>query len=112
VLIPLRSLRSLRSISTAKRKLLPKPYSHNYWIKNGGIPDRGGVQAPQSYELEYWDGNAWQPIKDVKKKPEQPVGGELNQASFTRVRASKMRVWFQHAGKARSGVTEIFVWNY
>ena len=74
--------------------------------------DRGGVQAPQSYELEYWDGNAWQPIKDVKKKPEQPVGGELNQASFTRVRASKMRVWFQHAGKARSGVTEIFVWNY
>ena len=28
----------LRSISTAKPNLLPNPYSHNTWIKNGGIP--------------------------------------------------------------------------
>ena len=38
VLIPLRSLRELRSISTATLPLLPNPYSHNTWIKNGGIP--------------------------------------------------------------------------
>lgn len=73
--------------------------------------DRGGVQAPQSYELEYWDANTWQPIKDVKKTPEKPVGGEINKSSFSRVQASKLRIWFQHAGKARSGVTEVFVWN-
>ena len=36
VLIPFR-LR-LHSISTAKPTLLPNPYSHNTWIKNGGIP--------------------------------------------------------------------------
>ena len=39
VLIPLRSLRELRSISTATLPLLPNPYSHNTWIKNGGIPE-------------------------------------------------------------------------
>jgi hypothetical protein len=33
-----RRLRSLRSISTAKTNLLPNPYSHNSWIKNGDIP--------------------------------------------------------------------------
>ncbi len=38
VLIPLRLLRKLRYISTAKPNLLPNPYSHNTWIKNGGIP--------------------------------------------------------------------------
>ena len=38
VLIPLRSLRELRSISTATLPLLPNPNSHNTWIKNGGIP--------------------------------------------------------------------------
>ena len=44
VLIPLRSLREFRSISTATLPLLPNPYSHNTWIKNGGIPD---WQRPQ-----------------------------------------------------------------
>ena len=42
VLIPLRLLRKLRSISTAKPNLLPNPYSHNTWIKNGGIPREFG----------------------------------------------------------------------
>ena len=28
----------LHFISTAKPNLLPNPYSHNTWIKNGGIP--------------------------------------------------------------------------
>ena len=40
VLIPLRSLREFRSISTATLPLLPNPYSHNTWIKNGGSPRR------------------------------------------------------------------------
>ncbi len=38
VLIPLRLLRRLRSISTPTHYLLPKPYSHNVWTGHGGIP--------------------------------------------------------------------------
>ena len=29
--------------------------------------DRGGVQPPSKYEVEYWDGKAWQVVRGVKK---------------------------------------------
>lgn len=73
--------------------------------------DRGGVQAPQSYELEVWDGTAWQPVDGLDRSPAKPVGGEVNIARFAPRTASKLRVWFKHAGQARSGVTELLVWN-
>jgi hypothetical protein len=73
--------------------------------------DRGGVQAPRGFELEYWDGANWQAIPDVEKTPQQPVGGELNTARFEPITASKLRIWFQHASPAKSGVTEVLIWN-
>jgi hypothetical protein len=73
--------------------------------------DRGGVQPPAKYEVEFWEGNAWQPVTGARRSPERPAGGQLNEVRFDRVKASKVRVVFTHAGKARSGVTEIFVWN-
>jgi hypothetical protein len=73
--------------------------------------DRGGVQAPEKYEIEYWDGSTWKPAANVKKSPEKPAGGQFNEAAFDPVTASKVRVVFTHRGKARSGVSEIFVWE-
>jgi len=73
--------------------------------------DRGGVQAPQAYDLEVWDGSAWQPLKGIERTPAKPIGGEVNVARFAPVTAGKLRIWFQHAGQARSGVTEVLVWN-
>jgi hypothetical protein len=73
--------------------------------------DRGGVQAPARYEIEFWDGKAWQPVAGMKKSPEKPTGGQINEARFDRVKASKVRIVFTHAGKARSGVSEVLVWN-
>ncbi|MFO0875778.1 MAG: discoidin domain-containing protein [Gemmataceae bacterium] len=73
--------------------------------------DRGGVQPPTRYDVEYWDGKAWQPVASPKKTPEKPVGGQFNEITFTPVQASRVRVVFTHAGKARSGVSEIFLWN-
>jgi hypothetical protein len=72
--------------------------------------DRGGVQAPQSYAVEYWDGSAWKPVANEKRSPEKPAGGQFNEAAFDPVTASKVRVVFTHRAKARSGVSEIFVW--
>jgi hypothetical protein len=37
------TIRELSSISTATLPLLPNTYSHNTWIKNGGIP----IQLPE-----------------------------------------------------------------
>ena len=73
--------------------------------------DRGGVQPPTKYEVEFWDERAWKPVTGVKLAPEKPTGNQFNEVRFDRVKASKVRVVFTHAGKARSGVSEIFVWN-
>ena len=73
--------------------------------------DRGGVQPPTSYEIEYWDGKAWRPTAHTAKTPERPTGGRFNAAKFDRVKADKVRIIFAHAGKARSGVSEVMVWD-
>ena len=41
----------------------------------------------------------------------KPTGSVFNEVRFDRVKAGKVRVVFTHAGKARSGVSELFVWN-
>lgn len=71
----------------------------------------GGVQPPQNYELEFGDGTAWQPVSDTTKSPERPAGGELNTVRFAPVKSQRLRIWFQHSGQARSGVSEVLVWD-
>ncbi|HUY34270.1 MAG TPA: discoidin domain-containing protein [Pirellulales bacterium] len=73
--------------------------------------DRGGVQPPTKYEVQYWDGNTWQAVTSVGNSPEKPMGSQFNEVRFDRVKASKARVLFTHAGKARSGVSELLIWN-
>ena len=73
--------------------------------------DRGGVQPPTGYEVEYWDGKAWRTVSDAKKTPEKPTGSQFNEVRFTPVKASKVRVVFTHRDKARSGVSEMFIWR-
>jgi len=73
--------------------------------------DRGGVQPPVKYELEYWSGQTWEAISKVRKKPEKPTGSQWNSATFEPITTNKLRIVFTHAGSARSGVTEVMVWN-
>lgn len=73
--------------------------------------DRGGVQAPKSYEIQTWAEGMWQPVLGVKLSPEKPAGGQWNTARFALAKSDKLRVVFQNNGNARSGVTEVTVWN-
>jgi hypothetical protein len=73
--------------------------------------DRGGVQAPTAYNVQYWDGSAWSDAAAQKKVPESPVGSQWNEVRFRGVKTSKVRVVFTHDGKARSGVSEILIWK-
>ena len=73
--------------------------------------DRGGVQAPKSYALEYWSGGKWKPINVVEFSPEKPAGSQWNTASFDPVESEKIRIVFENNGAARSGATEVTVWN-
>ncbi len=63
VLVPLRLLRKLSSISTAKPTLFPNPYSHNAWIKNGGIPGRVLSRRPR---LKVWATRTISEIRTTK----------------------------------------------
>jgi hypothetical protein len=73
--------------------------------------DRGGVQPPASYTVQYWTGEEWKDAPDQKKSPVNPVGNAVNEVTFSKVKTSKMRVSFVHRGKTRSGVSEIEVWK-
>ena len=73
--------------------------------------DRGGVQPPTNYDVQFWNGTEWKEVLSPKKLPEKPIGGQFNQITFNPVKASKVRVVFTHAGKARSGVSEMLIWN-
>jgi F5/8 type C domain len=73
--------------------------------------DRGGVQPPNSYLVQHWNGNEWQEVANAKKSPEQPLGSQWNEARFDPIKSTKARVVFTHRGKARSGVSEILIWN-
>jgi F5/8 type C domain len=79
-------------------------------VELGIYDDRGGVQPPTRYDVQFWDGKAWRDVAEAKKSPEQPTGGVFNEVRFKAVTASKVRIVFTHAGKARSGVTEVLVW--
>ena len=72
--------------------------------------DRGGVKAPENYNVQIWDGKAWQDAAKQVKNPPRPVGGRFNEVKFERARTSRIRVVFTHAAKARSGISEIMVW--
>ena len=72
--------------------------------------DRGGVQRPTRYEIEVWKDSRWERIEDVKRSTEeliQPMEHDL----FVPQTAEKMRVVFYNRGRARSGVSEVMIWN-
>jgi hypothetical protein len=73
--------------------------------------DRGGVQAPTSYAVQYFADGGWHDVTNPVKSPATPAGGAVNTISFTKVTASRLRVVFTHNGKARSGVTELELWK-
>lgn len=73
--------------------------------------DRGGVQPPTSYRIETWNGQEWKPVAEPRYAPEKPAGGVWNSAQFTPLKAARLRIVFTHQGQARSGVTEVMVWN-
>ncbi|MEZ5326841.1 MAG: discoidin domain-containing protein [Verrucomicrobiales bacterium] len=73
--------------------------------------DRGGVQPPETFSIQSWDGEVWNTVADQFPSPETPVGSAINTITFPQITTPKLRVTFTHQHKARSGVTEILVWE-
>ena len=73
--------------------------------------DRGGVQAPESYVVQYSVDGEWRDIPGQVRTPQAPAGNMANTVKFPNVSTSKVRLVFTHKGKARSGVTELELWR-
>jgi len=73
--------------------------------------DRGGVQAPADYVVQFFDGTTWRDVTKPRMQPPKPTGGLRNTIRFDPVSTAKLRVVFTHQNKARSGLTEIEVWR-
>ncbi|MCH1493870.1 MAG: discoidin domain-containing protein [Rubripirellula sp.] len=73
--------------------------------------DRGGVQAPLSYEIQIKENGQWKPVSEVQLSPERPAGSQWNTAAFPPVSSESLRIVFVNKGGARSGATEVTVWN-
>ena len=46
------------------------------------LDDEKGIVPPARFELEYWDGKAWQPIPNQTRSPEKPSGRRSKCSSF------------------------------
>ena len=73
--------------------------------------DRGGVQAPASYTVQYFADGEWRDAANQTKSPAAPLGGAMNTVTFGKVTTPKVRLLFTHQGKARTGVTELELWK-
>jgi len=73
--------------------------------------DRGGVQPPASYRIEWWDGNVWKSAVEEVHTPELPVGSAWNVARFQPFQSDRLRIVFRHKPPAKSGVSEVSVWS-
>ncbi|WP_285786077.1 NEW3 domain-containing protein [Microbispora sp. NBRC 16548] len=73
--------------------------------------DGGGVKAPASYRLEFWDGAAWREVPDQTRTPERPVGAALNRVTFPALTTTRIRLVFGNPPGAYVGVTELQAWS-
>jgi hypothetical protein len=73
--------------------------------------DGGGVRAPASYNVQYWNGSAWVDAAGQVKTPAVPAGADRNVVRFNAVSTSQVRIVFTHAAGSKAGVTEFEVWD-
>jgi len=73
--------------------------------------DGGGVQAPASYNIQYWNGADWIDAAGQVKTPPEPTAGAENTVRITPVSTSRIRVVLTHPRNAFSGLTEMEVFG-
>jgi hypothetical protein len=73
-------------------------------------PASGTYRAPSSYQIQFLNGSTWTNVSNQVKTPSAPRGN-LNKVTFTPVSAQRVRVLAANASGAKTGLTEIKVYN-
>ena len=61
--------------------------------------------------MQYLAEVEWRTVENLVKSPQTPMGSALNNATFTQVTTTKIRIVFTHQGASRSGLTELELRN-
>ena len=65
-----------------------------------------GYAEPEKYAIEYWDGEAWQPVQQQSRTPSAPRAN-YNAAYFAPVETDQLRFTFTNKDQCATAVTEI-----
>jgi hypothetical protein len=71
--------------------------------------DGDRVRAPSQYTIELWDGTDWRPARERSRVPAHPLASARNVVLIEPTKTSRLRVVFEHARPAVTGITELIV---
>ena len=55
--------------------------------------------APESFSIEYFEGNEWKPVVETDRKPKEPLENTVNTVAFDKVSTNQIRINFKHKPK-------------
>jgi hypothetical protein len=65
-------------------------------------------EKPDEYDLEYWNGRQWLPVKVKDRTPSLPIGNTVNKVSFDKIATTQLRINFKNEEKSYAiALTEI-----
>lgn len=73
--------------------------------------DSARVRAPRRYTIQYWNGAAWTDARVESQVPARPATWAVNTVRIAPVETDRVRVVFEHALPAFTGVTELMLWD-
>lgn len=80
-----------------------------YFLDDGPT---SSIRAPESYEIEEWNGDRWTPAPTGGREPATPEGHRANRVRFTNsLRTTRLRLTLSHRGGAYTGLSEIEAWS-
>lgn len=71
--------------------------------------DGDRVRAPTNYTIHLWDGVTWRAARERSRFPARPLADARNVVTIEPATASRVRVVFEHARPAVTGLTELVV---
>ena len=71
--------------------------------------DGDRIRAPTRYTIETWDGSTWRSARERSRFPTRPVASARNVVLIEPVQTSRVRVVFEHARPAVTGLTEMIL---
>jgi hypothetical protein len=75
------------------------------------LGSRPGLAPPTSYRISYEDSAGWHDAVVRTRAPEEPTAWARNRVEIEPIRTDRVRVVFEHALPAFTGVSEVTIWG-